>query len=71
MFLKLKMSDIKAYYGKKVQIVDDEGKVWKGKVVLYFDSDENDSGLESIAIRTDGILVEFGSNEIIMIKEIA
>lgn len=64
------MSSLNKFYQKKVQIIDIDNEVWEGFVDLYFASDENDSGIESIAIDTGSRSIEFGETEIKSIKEI-
>ena len=51
---------LKSYYGKKVNIVDTEGQMFSGVVDDYFFPEDNESGLESIVIKTEsGDLYEF------------
>lgn len=51
---------LKSYCGKKVNIVGATGQIFSGIVVDYFFPDDNESGLESIVIKTkNGDLYEF------------
>lgn len=43
---------LKSYYGKKVNIVDTGGQVFSGIVDDYFFPEDNESGFESIVIKT-------------------
>lgn len=43
---------LKSYYGKKVNIVDTVGQAFNGIVDDYFFPEDNESGLESIVIKT-------------------
>ena len=45
---------LKFYYGKKVIIVDTNGKSFVGTVNDYLFDDDNESGKESIVIDTPG-----------------
>lgn len=62
--------NLKKYYNKKVNIVDSSGKQWEGHVDTYFHPDENDSGNESIIVKTETISVEFEQADIAEIKEV-
>lgn len=54
------MMSLKSHYGKKVNIVDINGNEFSGIVEDYFFPDDNESGLESIVVKTnDGDLYEF------------
>jgi len=61
--------NLKNYYNKKVHIVDSSGKEWEGLVDTYFHPEENDSGNESIIVKTETISVEFEQSDIAEIKE--
>lgn len=43
---------LKLYYGKSVNIVDTNGQMFNGIVEDYFFPEDNESGLESIVIKT-------------------
>lgn len=62
--------ELKKYYNKKVHIVDSSGKEWEGLVDTYIYPEENDSGNESIIIKTKTISVEFEQTDIAEIIEI-
>ena len=54
------MMSLKSYYGKKVNIVDTDGQEFEGIVDDYFFPEDNESGLESIVIKTgSGDFYEF------------
>lgn len=61
---------LKEFYNKKVHIVDSSGKEWEGFVDTYIHPDENESGNESIIVKTETISVEFEQSDIKEIKEI-
>ena len=51
---------LKSYYGKKVNIVGTDGQEFEGIVDDYFFPEDNESGLESIVIKTgSGDFYEF------------
>ena len=51
---------LKTYYGKKVNIVDSNGQMFNGIVDDYFFPEDNESGLESIVVKTgSGDFYEF------------
>ena len=51
---------LKSYCGKKVNIVDTDGHEFEGIVDDYFFPEDNESGLESIVIKTgSGDFYEF------------
>jgi hypothetical protein len=51
---------LKSYYGKKVNIIDADGREFNGVVDDYFFPEDNESGLESIVVKTgSGGLYEF------------
>lgn len=57
--------ELKHYYGKKVTVIDVDGKTFTGLVDDYFFPEDNENGEESIVIKTNGSgLVEFTSNDI-------
>ncbi len=64
---------LKDFYGKTVNIVAVNGRMFKGKVIEYFYPEDNDSGQESIAIRDklSGNLVEFPEEDIKSIEVIS
>lgn len=56
---------LESYCGKTVSIVDNEGHVFSGVVDDYFYPEDNDSGSESIVLKTNsGDLYEFTSEVI-------
>lgn len=57
--------ELKFYYGKKVNIVDTNGKSFVGTVSDHFFHDDNESGKESIVIDTyGGDAIEFTEEDI-------
>lgn len=62
--------ELKKYYNKKVHIVDSSGKEWEGLVDTYIYPEENESGNESIIVKTDTISVEFEQTDIGKIEEL-
>ena len=53
------------YCGKYVCILSVEGKVFYGQVNDYFDSEDNENGLDSIVIDSpNGDAIEFTKNDI-------
>ena len=51
-----KMKNLEDYFGKRVKIVDDNGKEWHGRVIDYTSALDNETdGIveESIVIKTD------------------
>lgn len=62
--------ELKKYYNKKVHIVDSSGKEWEGLVDTYFHPEENDSGNESIIVKTESASVEFEQTDISEINEV-
>ena len=53
------------YYGKYVCIVSVDGNIFYGQVNDYFDSEDNENGLDSIVIDTrNGEAIEFTKNDI-------
>lgn len=56
--------ELKQFYNKKVHIVDSSGKEWEGFVDTYTYPEDNESGNESIIVKTSDISVEFEENDI-------
>lgn len=57
--------DLKIYHGKKVEILADNGELFRGKITDYFYPDENENNLESIIMDTsDGRAIEFYKDDI-------
>ena len=56
--------DLKQYYEKQVIIIS-EGEMFVGTINDYFESDDNEDGLESIVMdTTDGDIIEFNEERI-------
>lgn len=59
------MMSLKMYYGKKVNVVCQNGRSFRGVVSDYFFPDDNESNEESIAIETNGgDIYEFTKDDI-------
>ena len=52
------------YYGKNVHVIANNGKEFKGKVTDYSYPEDNDSEVESIAIKDSGNYIEFPKTDI-------
>lgn len=62
--------ELKSFYGKNVNIISCDGRLFCGIVNDYFFPDDNESGRESIVIDTfDGDIIEFTEEDIERIWE--
>ena len=62
--------ELKSFYGKNVNIISYDGRLFCGIINDYFLSDDNESGMESIVIDTfDGNIIEFAEEDIDRIWE--
>lgn len=65
------MMNLEAYCGKKVSVLASNGKTFSGIVDDFFFADDNDSGMDSIIVKTNnGEYIEFPEDDISEIKEI-
>ena len=56
---------LKQYYNKQVNITDNEGRMFTGIIDDYFFPEDNESGVESIVLKTStGDLYEFTEMDI-------
>ena len=56
--------NLKSYYNKHVKIITDNGQMFIGFVDDYFFPEDNENGLESIALKTNDGVYEFNENDI-------
>jgi hypothetical protein len=63
--------NLEKYCGKNVSVLASNGKTFRGIVDDFFFADDNDSGMESIVVKTnDGEFIEFPEDDISEIMEI-
>ncbi len=62
--------NLEQYSGKNVSVIASNGKTFRGIVVDFFFADDNDSGMDSIVIKTsNGEFIEFPEDDISEITE--
>lgn len=52
------------YLGKKVKLIDCDGKTWCGVVEMFTPAIDNESEQDEIALKLDARLIAFTENEI-------
>lgn len=65
------MEPLYKYIGKRVKIIDINGKEWHGIGEVYSDALDNEDGVESLAFRMDGVndaLIDISPSDIKFIE---
>lgn len=63
--------NLEQYCGKNISILANNGKTFRGIVTDFFFAEDNDSGMDSIVIKTNsGEFIEFPEDDISEITEI-
>lgn len=62
------MIELKCFYGKKVNILGTSGNTFAGIVEDYIYPEDNETGNESIILKTETVSIEFENNDIVKIE---